>query len=67
MEGNGQDENDLAVVPGMNAFAACLILSQMSSDQLLSLTPKERSERFDQILGTKRIVRAQGSPQIVAG
>ena len=52
-----QDESELAMVAGMNAFAACLILSQMSSDQFLSLMPQERTERFGQLLGTKRMVR----------
>ena len=41
----------------MNAFAACLVLSQMSSDQFLSLMPQERTERFGQLLGAKRMVR----------
>ena len=65
-DGNGQDESDLAMVTGMNAFAACLVLSQMSSDQFLSLTPQGRAERFDQLLGTKRMVRIQSSLGIAA-
>ncbi|KAF9787078.1 hypothetical protein BJ322DRAFT_1210039 [Thelephora terrestris] len=50
-----EDERDLAMVAGMNAFAACLILSQMSSDQFLSLGPQERMERFSRLLGEKRM------------
>ncbi|KAF9651946.1 hypothetical protein BDM02DRAFT_459593 [Thelephora ganbajun] len=50
-----EDEGDLAMVAGMNAFAACLILSQMSSDQFLSLTSQGRTEMFGQLLGTKRM------------
>jgi len=45
----------------MNAFAACLILSQMPSDQFLDLTPQGRTERFGQLLGAKRMVRVQSS------
>lgn len=43
----------------MNAFAACLILSQMSSAQFLSLTSQGRTKMFGQLLGTKRMVRIQ--------
>lgn len=49
------------MVAGMNAFAACLILSQMPLDQFLSLGPQERMERFSQLLGEKRMVRVQDS------
>jgi len=54
------------MVAGMNAFAACLILSQTSSVQLFSLTPGERTEMFGQLLGTKRMVRARTSPSKAA-
>ena len=49
----------------MNAFAACVILSQMSVDQLLSLSPQERTERFGKLLGAKRVVRVRPSPAMV--
>lgn len=45
------------MLAGMNVFAACLILSQMSLDEFLSLAPQERTERFGQLLGNKRMVR----------
>ena len=55
--GKFQDERDLGALAGMNVFAACLILSQMSLDEFLSLAPQERTERFGQLLGIKRMVR----------
>lgn len=57
---NVQDETDLAMMAGMNAFAACLILSQMSSGKFLSLTPQGRTDRFGQLLGIKRMVCVRG-------
>ena len=51
----------------MNAFAACLILSQMSSAEFLCLTSQGRTEKFSKLLGAKRMVCGQSFPVTAVG
>ncbi|KZT72907.1 hypothetical protein DAEQUDRAFT_552793 [Daedalea quercina L-15889] len=52
-----EGESDLAGVEGMNAFAASIILSQMSLDDFLDTSPEDRVQYFGPYVGHERLVR----------
>ncbi|TFY68590.1 hypothetical protein EVJ58_g926 [Rhodofomes roseus] len=52
-----EGECDLAGVDGMNAFAASIILSQMSLDDFLDTSPEDRVQYFGPYVGHDRLVR----------
>ena len=56
--GTAQDEQDLAVIPGMNVFSAAIVLSYSSLDEFLDKTPEGRVREFGTLLGVDRIVSA---------
>ncbi|KAI0031251.1 hypothetical protein K488DRAFT_86994 [Vararia minispora EC-137] len=49
------DESSLGSVPGMNAFASAILLSQTSLDRFLSTEPEERLA-FSPLVGERRIL-----------
>ncbi|KAI1793183.1 hypothetical protein LXA43DRAFT_886164 [Ganoderma leucocontextum] len=50
-------EYDLCGVDGMNLFASCLLLSQVSLEDFLETTPEERLLEYGTLVGVDRIVR----------
>ncbi|KAJ3755300.1 hypothetical protein EV360DRAFT_27504, partial [Lentinula raphanica] len=52
----GEDEDNLAAADGMNHFSACVILCQISLDDLLEMDPEERVARFALHVGHDRMV-----------
>ncbi|EED79688.1 predicted protein [Postia placenta Mad-698-R] len=52
-----EGEYDLANVPGMNTFAATVVLSQMTLDDFLNLTADERTQMFTPLLGYERVLQ----------
>ncbi|KAJ4478414.1 hypothetical protein J3R30DRAFT_2898104 [Lentinula aciculospora] len=53
----GEDEENLAIADGMNHFAACVILCQISLDEFLEISAEERSARFTPYVGNYRMVK----------
>ncbi|KAJ3899195.1 hypothetical protein F5879DRAFT_1005368 [Lentinula edodes] len=56
-DGVGEDEENLAAADGMNHFAACAVLCQITLDELLEISPEERIARFSLHLGYDRMVK----------
>jgi hypothetical protein len=53
-----QDEADLAIVEGMNPFAAFVMLYQISSlQEILDMSSERRMAEFSDLMGKSRIVR----------
>ncbi|KAG6813927.1 hypothetical protein H0H92_005776 [Tricholoma furcatifolium] len=50
-----QDERDLGSLAGMNCFSASIVLSQMTLQQFLDMTPEQRLAMFDEIIGVEAI------------
>lgn len=50
-----EGEADVAAVKGMNAFAAAVMLCQMSLQEILNMTPEQRSESFAPFVGQERV------------
>ncbi|KAJ3768982.1 hypothetical protein FB446DRAFT_749723 [Lentinula raphanica] len=55
----GEDEDNLAAADGMNHFSACVILCQISLDDLLEMDPEERVARFAPHVGHDRMLTHQ--------
>ncbi|KAF8238023.1 hypothetical protein L208DRAFT_1355554 [Tricholoma matsutake] len=51
-----EEEADLVAVGGMNHFSASIVLSQVTAQQYLDMTPEERIESFAQFIGVEAIV-----------
>ncbi|KAF8678047.1 hypothetical protein RHS04_05660 [Rhizoctonia solani] len=49
------EEPELSSVPGMNLFASITILAQTTIDELLTMSPEERSRLFEPSVGPVRI------------
>ncbi|KAJ3725205.1 hypothetical protein C8R42DRAFT_660854 [Lentinula raphanica] len=56
----GEDEDNLAAADGMNHFSACVILCQISVDDLLEMDPEERVARFTPHVGHDRMLTLNG-------
>ncbi|KAJ3725223.1 hypothetical protein C8R42DRAFT_439398 [Lentinula raphanica] len=56
----GEDEDNLAAADGMNHFSACVILCQISLDDLLKMDPEERVARFAPHVGHDRMLTLNG-------
>ena len=50
-----QGEYDLCGVPGMNLFAASLLLSETTLEEFLEKTPRERLVEHGALVGADRI------------
>ncbi|CAE6500713.1 unnamed protein product [Rhizoctonia solani] len=50
------EEMELGSAPSMNVFASLTILAQMTIDELLGLSPEERSALFGPSVGSARII-----------
>lgn len=46
----------MAAAEGMNHFAACVILRQVSISELLDMEPEDRIARFEHHVGANRVV-----------
>ncbi|KAJ3827374.1 hypothetical protein F5880DRAFT_1538095 [Lentinula raphanica] len=55
-----EDEDNLAAADGMNHFSACVILCQISLDELLEMHPEERVARFAPHVGHDRMLTLNG-------
>jgi len=53
---NSQEEQSLAAAEGMNHFAACVILRQVSISELLDMEPEDRLARFEHQVGANKVV-----------
>ncbi|ELU38489.1 hypothetical protein AG1IA_07476 [Rhizoctonia solani AG-1 IA] len=56
------EEPELSSVPGMNLFASITILAQTTIDELLTMSPEERSRLFEPSVGPVRIVSVHVIP-----
>ena len=51
-----QEEAALADIPGMNVFAAIVILTRSTAAELVDCPEQDRLERFSRLVGYDRIV-----------
>ena len=51
-----KDERDLALIDGMNTFAAAIILSFNNLDEFLDKLPQQRMSEFGGLVGVERMV-----------